>query len=341
MNNDAFKALVRDRAKVKSTKQIAREAVEDEDIRRTKKRKKGGGGGGDSSEEEDDDDDRRGPPKKEDFRHSQMLLPRSVAQEDDEESSKYRDRAKERREGKKERREGKIDAAADAAADAEETKDDEIPLQKGLDLNLARKIKKGLRKNGDSESSSAKPDGVVAAVVKSLPTMEQAKDVLRNFVEGKSSTVKIGSALSDYLHRLADESSSNNKTVIIKCGVAGRTILRSRLALSLDGHPSDYIRAWEIPREITHPNPKYDQYNKPRLGMELIAQIDGVLQPKGRSWRKEESNDSKVLEMALPVSKSAADEGLKDDGGDDDSDGDIFGGLDDYVPTAPKKATET
>jgi hypothetical protein len=75
--------------------------------------------------------------------------------------------------------------------------------------------------------------------------------------------------------------------------------------------------------------------------MELIAQIDGVLKPKGRSWRKEESNDSKVVETPLLVAKSAADGGLKDDGDDDDSDEDIFGGLDDYVPTAPKKATET
>jgi hypothetical protein len=60
--NEAFLALVKERVKPKSTKEIARKAVEEEFRARKKKRKRGGIGG--SSSEESDDSDREDVPSK-------------------------------------------------------------------------------------------------------------------------------------------------------------------------------------------------------------------------------------------------------------------------------------
>jgi ribosome assembly protein YihI (activator of Der GTPase) len=50
MDNEAFRALVEERAKPKSTKEIAREAVEEEFRTRKQKRKRGGAGGSSSED---------------------------------------------------------------------------------------------------------------------------------------------------------------------------------------------------------------------------------------------------------------------------------------------------
>jgi hypothetical protein len=89
MDNDAFRALVQERAKIKSTKEIAREAVEDE-YRKRKKRKRGG-----SSSEESDGSD-----TDQDELHRDLLTPVVAQKKIQSNESKYRDRAKERREGK-------------------------------------------------------------------------------------------------------------------------------------------------------------------------------------------------------------------------------------------------
>jgi hypothetical protein len=56
MNNDAFQKLVRERATEKSSKEIAREAVEQEFRQHKRKRKRRRGAGGSSDEDDDDDD---------------------------------------------------------------------------------------------------------------------------------------------------------------------------------------------------------------------------------------------------------------------------------------------
>ena len=81
MNNDAFRDLVRKRVEPKSTREIAREAVQAE-FRRKRRR------GGDSS---DEDDSRYNKQKK----HKER-----VQEEEFNDDSTYRDRAKERRDGK-------------------------------------------------------------------------------------------------------------------------------------------------------------------------------------------------------------------------------------------------
>lgn len=135
MDNEAFRALVAERSKPKSTKEIAREAVEQEFRDRKsraggKKRRRGGGGGGgggSSSDEDgggggrggrggDDDDDsddggsfdrRKGREEEGDDDHDEKepkwkreRRAKKRAKEEAEGKVRYRDRAKERREGR-------------------------------------------------------------------------------------------------------------------------------------------------------------------------------------------------------------------------------------------------
>jgi hypothetical protein len=105
MNNDAFQKLVRERATEKSSKEIAREAVEQEFRQDKRKRKRRRGAGGSSDEDGDgsdsDIDDDHKQKKEEEQKEQQQQEDRSKkgAGKKEKASSKYRDRAKERREG--------------------------------------------------------------------------------------------------------------------------------------------------------------------------------------------------------------------------------------------------
>ena len=215
MNNDSFKALVRDRARVKSTKEIAREAVEDEARRKQKKRKRGGGsGGGDYSSDEDDDNNNRRKPSNHNnsdnnsnnnnnnnsgsdhFRHP--FLPRSVAPKQAESLSKYRDRAKERRDGVSN---GEIMGNLSQQQQQLQQQDNTSGNQpKGLDFELARRIKKELGRDTPdrkgqslltSNTTKTKTTTITTAnhgdINKdsfeyewNIPTTEEAAEILQN-----------------------------------------------------------------------------------------------------------------------------------------------------------------
>ena len=157
MDNEAFRALVTERSKPKSTKEIAREAVEEEFRSRQsrsraaggRKRRRGagagGGGGGGSSSDEDggggggaasddddsddgdvrrkedagDDDENDGDEKEPKWKRERRAKKR--AKDEAEGKVRYRDRAKERREGRTNADYAGIDAgeAAVAGADAD------------------------------------------------------------------------------------------------------------------------------------------------------------------------------------------------------------------------------
>ena len=155
MDNEAFRALVTERSKEKSTKEIAREAVEEEFRSRQsrsraaggRKRRRagaggGGGGGGSSSDEDggggaasddddsddgdvrrkeeaDNDDENDGDEKEPKWKRERRAKKR--AKDEAEGKIRYRDRAKERREGRTNADYAGIDAgeAAVAGADAD------------------------------------------------------------------------------------------------------------------------------------------------------------------------------------------------------------------------------
>jgi IK cytokine len=156
MDNEAFRALVQERAKPKSTKEIAREAVEEEfQIRKKRKR----GGGGSSSEDNDSDNDSNREPNKRDPFVPTVAKKKAGAEQE----LKYRDRAKERREGKNVDYQGQVTAVA-----TEDGQMDQVTLSKylggdeahthlvkGLDVALARRVRREINK-GITETNTKK-----------------------------------------------------------------------------------------------------------------------------------------------------------------------------------------
>lgn len=292
MNNEGFAALVRKQAKISSTKEIARKAVEEE-WQRNKKRRRGGS----SSDEESDDG-----------RSNKRKNKIEKEEEDDifEPSMDYRDRAKERRDGK---------PSLSKQHDDETLQLNQLP-SKGLDVSLARKIRKHLKSEND-EGLKAE-DG--PAIFTSLPSLAEAKRVLQ---QATASDQPLSSSFVEYAQKILDQE-IGNKPKKIECSLAGKHVQRSRLALTLDGCPSDVKRSWEVPREVTHTTMFHDS---PRLDMLLIENIEKAL-PKKRSTVA----DIKAPKSAISGGQRAVPECDNEDSEDDD---DIFGGLDDYVAPTP------
>eukprot|EP00536_Pseudo-nitzschia_multiseries_P001979 jgi/Psemu1/283399/fgenesh1_pg.26_\ len=241
MDNDAFKNLVRTRATTSSaagsSKAIARKAVEDEfKLRHKKKRKRGGGGGYASSSDEDDETDRAN--SKTAYKRSHPDSNQTAKDNDDVEaiqkdlSSRYRDRAKERREGKP-------STTTTATADGESgggssehnnhEKDNKnnlwiIPHNiKGLDIALARKERKELlqKKSTAAAAATTSDPGTEHAnnnnnnsvpsnnTRMELPSKDEAHRILREFVSSASGTGKSNNDSSN-------NNNNNNDTTLRK-----------------------------------------------------------------------------------------------------------------------------
>eukprot|EP00978_Attheya_sp_CCMP212_P010547 scaffold25618_cov57-Attheya_sp.AAC.1 len=187
MDNDAFKALVRERATPKTTKAIAREAVEDElDRRRLQRRRRGkrrsADDGSSSSESEDENNDETDTAKDDETETANSEEPkwkelrRNKNKRAKEDPESYRDRAKERREGKN------LDYQSTAALELQQQQQssqndmnndnsndnrkdmsqylggdvEHTHLVKGLDLALAQKVRREEMAQGDPLSATRK-----------------------------------------------------------------------------------------------------------------------------------------------------------------------------------------
>jgi hypothetical protein len=286
MDNEAFRALVRERAKGRSTKEIAREAVEAEFKLGNKKRGR------------DDDyfsgsDDERSKHKKGGGPRGQDRADSTEQSNDKDPSSNYRDRAKERREGK-------------------------------IDPNT-------MTKELDMFTSGSTPTPIVARkaptkkkehllVADAMPTLDEGKERLHKFAREPSSQQIVSSGLSGFIrllsnrlstsaHRPSQSSSHSSATA--------KAIQRSRLIMSADGNANDYRKAWEIPREVAHPNPNFDKYFRPRLDLEVVNRIEKVVSTKKRLGVQ----SIKVESRADKVSPYDANSNSSDE------DEDIFGGM--------------
>lgn len=299
MNNDGFADLVRKQSKISSTKAIARKAVEEEWKRNKKKR----GRGGPSSDEGSDEDER--PRRK-----------NKVEDEDEDDtfelSADYRDRAKERREGKP-------SGGPTGKDDSLQLQDNHLLPSKGLDVSLARKIREEMKRDNDSEQKE-EDDG--PAFFTTLPTLEEATKVMQQVTTLDDN--QVSSTIMEYVQKVLDQT-LGIKPKNIKCSLAGKHIQRSRLALALDGCPTDLKRSWEAPREVTHTSTFHDYQ---RLDMELIERIDKAL-PHRRYVldTKVTKNENALGQGAVPAEEKVSSQ----DEREQDDDGDIFGDLDDYV----------
>jgi hypothetical protein len=370
MNNEAFQKMVRG-ASTQSSKAIARAAVEEEFKKRHKgKKRKHGDDYSSESDNDNDDDDKKDKRRKKDgtllFRPTQVKGGAAAASDEQEEDT-YRDRAKERREGGAAPRLSKEESSASALATAD---NQEIPLPvatKGLDLTLVRKERQQLQRKGGGSGSSDEGgenedealDQAAAAFSASqgLPTIDQARRSLEKMVADPSSHSALPTELAEYAMQYATTTFSlkeSNKKIV--CRVEGRTLQRTCLVMSMEAHPSDRTRAWEIPRELIHPNAQ--EYPViPLLTHEMLESIEQFFPLKSKKKKGQAANESSAMEMVDVQAASAArtkkeeqerqsqpsqkhaTEVLKPETAiDEDEDDDIFGGLGDYFP--PQTSTK-
>lgn len=339
MNNNAFRDLVRSHGEKNSSKAIARKAVEDEF--RKKKRKRSGDA--DSSSDEEDDDHNK-------YKKKGKQKEEKEPEEDDAEaiqkdlSSRYRDRAKERREGK-----------ADETTTTEASNNNFLIVPhniKGLDLALARKEREALQ----PKSGGEKPKPATAAntgeeetegankIRDKLPTLEQAHEILQAFLSrDKDKTTNddndeynfpttISSGIVEYLGELFNWKTLDVSTFEAEGGAAGKSLQHTKFSLAIDGHPSDSLKAWQIPREYTlSRGGSSGGSSAPLLQVDLVNKIDAFFSRKNlirdemmerQTTTKSDPGRSKVNDTKR--TQVIADKDVNSGGDDDESDDDMF-----------------
>ena len=364
MNNNAFKDLVRSyggKNYGKSSKEIARKAVEEEF--RKKKRKHA-----DYSSDEDDDN-RQSSYNKVGKGHQQEEIKKrdhddaKAIQKDL--SSRYRDRAKERREGKVANTDEDTDQKNDAGSGVS---NDFLIVPhniKGLDLALARKERDALqsRSSGESRQSTTAANAGdtdegdferTNKIRDQVPTLNQANQILQAYLlteygktandgnyDDYSSPITISNGIAEYLSEIV-----NWKTLDISTwegepvsGAAARNSLQhTNFSLAIDGNPSDSTRAWEIPRQYTLSRGNASggvASSPPLLPIDLINKIDRVFLNKNfireQMMKRQtlKSNQSRTTVNGKKERKVVADKNNNVEIDDDQSDEDMFGGLED------------
>lgn len=276
MDNDAFRALVQERSRVKTTKEIAREAVEEEFRSRKKKRKRGGGGGSSSEGENESDSDG------ESNKHRQeTLIPIAAKKKEKEKESKYRDRAKERREGKNLDYQASnmlMEGVAAAAANNEDgSQMDQVTMSKylggdeththlvkGLDVALARRVKREMSDKQETQlqrTSDPEEDKHPVPIESKKPIV-----AVRNTDEAlvllqRATTSSVPSELGrQMLSHLKETYLPPRKLseVAVQKSPAGYAIEKTTLTFSTNSDPLNRNRAWEIPLESMQASSKGD-----------------------------------------------------------------------------------
>jgi len=345
MDNDAFRALVQERAKVKSTKEIARDAVEEEFRTRKKKRKRGGVS---SSEDESDNDSDQEEPRKQD-----LLVPVAAKKKARIEDSKYRDRAKERREGKN------IDYAAQssllegvsAAADGEMDQvtmsqylggdEAHTHLVKGLDVALARRVKREMDKEtNETGLEPASHSSPTAQVKKSLALVrnEDEARILLQRTKPESVSSELGRQMLSHMKSRHLPSSRDLPELTVRRSPAGYAIQRSILTFATTGDPRDRSRAWELPLESMHAASKPDldvsetkKNGAITLDATLVTHILRAFSDIASTGRQDATGEatSKICDVRETEEEH-----------EEKEDDDIFDDVDDYVPpTQPEKGS--
>lgn len=270
MNNDAFRALVnKQRSAEKSTKEIAREAVEDEFQR---KRRRGGGRRGGRGHDDDgygsdsggsSDEDGRGgrlhgkDPKKqreEDDNLPEWKRRRREKKLQDGKGEQYRDRAKERREGNNAdyaslqglAGSGEVDRKRQAELSKYLGGDEEhTHLVKGLDKALAEKVRREEMGGGDKESGDLDQLLENAYAKKQGQLVKEARE---DWQTAKPKTELGKSVLSYLLQKKSSESATPSTTLQMNSNpMIQKSIQRSMVTFSLESDVRLRKDAWEVP----------------------------------------------------------------------------------------------
>jgi IK cytokine len=315
---------------LRSTKDIAREAVEQE-FERQKKRNRGGDS---SSDEEDRGSRNKGRTKI--TKHSQQQGKTTNDSVENELTQEYRDRAKERREGvfannENAGTEGTITLAdKTVGGDGQQTH----PV-KGLDLALARKIKAEMGKlidqnlDLDSAINRAKRKKMEARKTQKeadeavfVQTVAEARKRLQMLSEQDIKS-PLGRGILSFLKQgfLVDDKSRPE----IGLTPSGLAIQQSSFTLSASGNPADIRLAWETPQEqisIKSPPQGDPWFQDPSI----LVRIQQVL----TSSRKLSNVPAPHYAQSIPEAQKQPVE--KDSDEDDEDDEDIFADAGSYIP---------
>lgn len=301
MNNEAFRQLISQSSKRKTTKEIAREAVEEEFNER---KRKGGGrnlADGYSSNEEDDrpnpkwkrqqegendadDDDNKRSSRREKKKKAKM-----------DQGAKYRDRAKERREGKNVDYEltagiqsttsqiGSI--FMDQSRSSEEMSkylggdQAHTHLVKGLDKALADQVRREeMGRHTSSRTDATKNnqtktnidlDDIIENIHSKKRNHQQslkqfdgtAKNLLQS-IELKERQSNLVAGMSCFLNNIQGKGIGALYSASHKEKIiTGEAVQRTRFVFSTKANIIDPYMAWEIPQEIITPTAQNEQRN--------------------------------------------------------------------------------
>jgi hypothetical protein len=332
MNNDAFRDLVHQGGK--STKEIAREAVEGEFERNKKKRRRN-----DDSSDEEEEDKKKIPDKKTKHRNKHQKGDDDADTKKKPAADKYRNRAQERREGKTD---GDFSSLKADGVDAEMTKylggdEAHTHLVKGLDVTLARRVKREMGKLIDQhtdldtvlkKASAKKTEEVpVSSIIETAS--EGKKKIQQLTLEDMKSS--LGRGMLDFLQQSYLKQPSGGR---LKVGPAGLAIQASSITFSCLGHPGDIRKAWEVPEEHTSMVTQSDEGDNGGLfsDPDLLVKIKEAFEAASRPV---------MLPTMQPDTRpsTTAPEKRKTNAEEEDSDDDIFADAGAYVPTSAAPST--
>jgi hypothetical protein len=269
MDNAAFTALVRGRAQGKTSKVIAREAVEEEFRRRKKKRRRGDGEDYLSSEEEgaDGDDNRKSKSQRFDTKNDWDISGNGGVggtEGTEEGESKYRDRAKERRDGKHQQQQLQSNFPPTRRTNGEDGEDGDDPdgivpsnAKKGLDLELVRQMKREIH-YGSTSATSASANAI---------TNKQNSKAMRSILRPKG------------YHDANDDDNNNNTDKMVQLNPASISVDEARKFLQARISTPSTSTTMGGDRHITnddHNHPTNKALSK-NLGYNLFEYLESVL----------------------------------------------------------------
>jgi hypothetical protein len=379
MNNDFFRRLVNDGdgkaskkegtkgGSGKTTKEIAREAVEEEFKERKRKRGRDDDylSDDDDDDDDEDDDDRDKRKEKEDATEMADIEAKKKEKEKKNKNKKikYRNRAKERREGKT-NADYQDSTAAVNHLDEEMSKylggdEAHTHLVKGLDKTLADKVRREVNGPGGptedldldkimEEASSAKAKA--AHKVKMAATPKQINELCPN------QSTPLTTGMLSYLKKLEGQKQKQSMDVFGSdkaetISQAGDTISRTTLKFSLDANVGDRFKSWELPQETMTSASQHERMRGRSamttctpLDHNLINKIKTVFSAMKRkagtrtpSTKKVDANKKMETVQIAKTRDKVSVPGVADKTIAEDSDDDIFGDIGDYVP--PKEVT--
>lgn len=324
MNNEAFRDLLRG----KSTKEIARKAVEDE-FRRKEKRKRRGD---DYSSDDDSTNGKRQYKKK--SKGKKFEGEDIIEKETFQFSMQYRDRAKERREGNKDLLESEDKGPIPMKYPLSVNKAKEN-LRKHVDVEVARKIKQEKSKNSildPSRGTYRKKRTDAVEKKKDLGTTFTSVSDARKWIETYSLN-DVESSLGKSILSFLQEYFLSPLVKEIRVTPVGLSIQRSTTTFSICPDLSDRKYVWMVPLEQASMLNEKEGKNEGTF-MDLDSNI---LSQIVKSFEKKNGSNH-VVSKEERVKNSIINSSNRNEGSDSD---DIFDDIGDYVPTVLKKDSST